>query len=353
MAVIVRKDNGMHTRVKLWWGLLVLVGLFAVPLLRTARADGGDAILPRGGVFNHPITVMIDNHVDAVPQSGFNNAAVVFEALAEGGITRFMMVFNGDAFTPSAIGPVRSTRLYFGQLALGFKAVHVHAGGSPQGLALMANNPQAIDIDALRRGNGGPFYRTNTNVAPHNLFTSANGLTVRIAQKGVGTIQAATTDANGAAVPVADPDVGYLYRDDSDVSVRPTGQRVSYYFLNRYTGATWIYDPTSNSYGRTVNGKIARDANTKNQITVKNLIVMEVPSQRIMGDTKGRMDVEVIGKGAAVIYQDGLVFDVEWRKESAEAPLRFYYLDGVTEVSMVRGQMWITVLPTLTHLSVN
>jgi hypothetical protein len=102
-----------------------------------------------------------------------------------------------------------------------------------------------------------------------------------------------------------------------------------------------------------VNGKIARDANTKAQITVKNVIAMEVPSQLIMGDPKGRMDVEVVGKGPAVIYQDGLVFDVEWRKENAEAPLRFYYLDGVTEVSMVRGQMWISVLPTLTHVSVN
>ena len=343
----------MRTRIGFWWGLLVLVGLFAVPLVRTAQADGGNATLPRGGVFNRPITVMIDNHVDAVPQSGFNNAAVVFEALAEGGITRFMMVFNGDAFTPNAIGPVRSTRLYFGQLAMGFKAIHVHAGGSPQGLALLANSTQIIDIDALRRGNGGPFYRTLTNVAPHNLFTSANGLIARITQKSASSIQPAVIDANGLAQPVADPDVGYLYHDDGDAAARPTGQQISYYFLNRYTGATWVYDLTSNSYGRTVNGKIARDANTKNQITVKNLIVMEVPSQQIMGDPKGRMDVEVIGKGPAVIYQDGMVFDVEWRKENAESPLRFYYLDGVTEVSMVRGQMWITVLPTLTHLHVN
>jgi hypothetical protein len=96
--------------------------------------------------------------------------------------------------------------------------------------------------------------------------------------------------------PVADPDVGYLYRDDGDPATRPSGQRISYYFLNRYTGATWVYDPTTNKYGRTVDGAIARDANTKAQITVKNLIVMEVPSQRIMGDPKGRMDVEVIGK---------------------------------------------------------
>jgi hypothetical protein len=339
--------------VKLWWGLLVLIGLCVVPMRQPARAEALVATLPRGGVYQHPITVMIDNHVDAVPQSGFNDAAVVFEALAEGGITRFMMVFSGDTFTANAIGPVRSTRLYFGQLALGFKSVHVHAGGSPQGLALLANSTQIIDVDALRRGNSGPFYRTKTNVAPHNLFTSANGLLAHIAQKGTGLIQPASVDGNGAPLAVADPDVGYLYRDDGDATVRPTGQRISYYFLNRATGATWVYDPTNNTYGRTVKGKIARDANTNTQITVKNVIAMEVPSQRIMGDPKGRMDVEVIGKGPAVIYQDGLVFDVEWRKDTAESPLRFFYLDGVTEVSMVRGQMWITVLPTLTHLSVN
>ncbi|NBU63603.1 MAG: DUF3048 domain-containing protein [Chloroflexia bacterium] len=343
----------MRTRVRFWWGLLCVLGLCVAPLHALATGAAVGITLPRGGVYNHPITVMIDNHVDAVPQSGFNNAAIVFEALAEGGITRFMMLFNGDAFTPNAIGPVRSTRLYFGQLAMGFKAVHVHAGGSPQGLALLANSTQIIDIDALRRGNGAPFYRTTTNVAPHNLFTSANGLMARITQKGVGMLQPNTTDANGASLPVADPDVGYVYHDDGDPVMRPSGQRISYYFLNRATGATWVYDPSNNTYGRTVNGKIARDANTKAQITAKNIIVMEVPSQRIMGDPKGRMDVEVIGKGPAVICQDGLVFDVEWRKESAEAPLRFYYLDGVTEVSMVRGQMWITVLPTLTHLSVN
>jgi len=343
----------MRTRVKLWWGLLVLIGLCVVPMIQPAHAEAIVATLPRGGVYQHPITVMIDNHVDAVPQSGFNDAAVVFEALAEGGITRFMMVFSGDTFTANAIGPVRSTRLYFGQLALGFKSVHVHAGGSPQGLALLANSTQIIDVDALRRGNSGPFYRTKTNVAPHNLFTSANGLLAHIAQKGTGPIQPASVDGNGAPLAVADPDVGYLYRDDGDATVRPTGQRISYYFLNRATGATWVYDPTNNTYGRTVKGKIARDANTNAQITVKNVIAMEVPSQRIMGDPKGRMDVEVIGKGPAVIYQDGMVFDVEWRKETAESPLRFFYLDGVTEVSMVRGQMWITVLPTLTHLSVN
>lgn len=308
--------------------------------------------LVRGSVIKRPISVMIDNHVDAVPQSGFSHAAVVFEALAEGGITRFMMVFNADQPLPNAIGPVRSTRLYYGQLAMGFHAVHVHAGGSPAGLNLMATSTQTVDVDALKRAHAAPFYRTKNNVAPHNLFTSGDGIAAHVANKNASYIHTPIVDAAGATQYVADTEVGYIYREDGDAAMRPAGMQINYYFLTKATGASWGYDPTCNCYFRTVRGKAAIDANTKAQITTKNIVVLEVPSQRIMGDPKGRMDVSVIGKGRAVIFQDGQVFDVEWRKEVAESPLRFYYLDGVTEVSMVNGPIWMAIIPTLARLSV-
>jgi hypothetical protein len=277
---------------------------------------------------------------------------VVFEALAEGGITRFMMVFNADQPLPSAIGPVRSTRLYYGQLAQGFRAVHVHAGGSPAGLQLMATSTQTVDVDGLKRAHAAPFYRSKRNVAPHNLFTSGDAVATHVANLNASYIVAPFTDEAGTLQYVADSDVGYNYRGDGDATARPAGMQISYYFLTKATGASWAYDPNCNCYLRTVRGKVAIDANTKTQITTKNVVVLEVPSQRIMGDPKGRMDVSVIGKGRAVIFQDGQVFDVEWRKDVAESPLRFYYLDGVTEVSMVNGAIWMAIIPTLERLSV-
>ena len=331
---------------------LLLAFVLCVLVITPTSADSGLPTLPRGSVAKRPITVMIDNHVNAVPQSGFTQAAVVFEALAEGGITRFMMVFNADLPLPATIGPVRSTRLYYGQLAQGFKAVHVHAGGSPAGLSLMANSTVTYDVDALKRAHGAAFYRAKTNVAPHNLFTSGDGLSQHVANKGASYIQTPITNADGSVWYVPDNDVGYLYRADGDATIRPAGMTISYYFLTKATGASWAYDPACNCYFRSVRGKKAIDANTKAQISTKNIVVLEVPSQKIMGDPKGRMDVSVIGSGKAVLFQDGMVLDVEWRKETAESPLRYYYLDGVTEVSMVNGPIWMAIIPTLTRLSV-
>lgn len=333
------------------WGVILCGLVICTTWIAPVSADNGAPTMVRGTVIKRPITVMIDNHVDAVPQSGFSHAAVVFEALAEGGITRFMMVFNADQTLPSAIGPVRSTRLYYGQLAMGFKAVHVHAGGSPAGLNLMATSTTTVDVDALKRAHAAPFYRTKTNVAPHNLFTSGDGLAAHIATKNATYLQPGVMDANGVMQYSPDGDIGYLYRGDGDATMRPAGMQITYYFLSKATGATWNYDANCNCYLRRVAGKAAIDANTKSQITTKNIVVLEVPSQRIMGDPKGRMDVSVIGTGHAVLFQDGQVFDVEWRKAAPESPLRFFYLDGVTEVSMVNGPIWMAIVPTLTRLS--
>src|SRR6185369_11335241 len=92
-------------------------------------APTGAPGLARGALTQRPIIVMIDNHPDAYPQAGLDHAAVVFEALAEFGVTRFMAVY-APGITPAAkqIGPVRSTRLYFAQWAMGFHALYGHAG---------------------------------------------------------------------------------------------------------------------------------------------------------------------------------------------------------------------------------
>jgi hypothetical protein len=331
----------------------LLVGLFvcvaALPL--SGRAAEPLPMLARGTVLHRPLTVMIDNHQDAVPQSGFGRAAVVFEALAEGGITRFMMVFHSNHTLPESIGPVRSTRLYYAQWAMGFDAIHMHAGGSPEGLALIESSTETVNADALYRSGGAYFYRSNVNVAPHNLYTGAQQFYQFLWDKGIGPMLPDTMDADGNWHPTFHPDLGYVYRGDGDASQRPAGMTVRYYFLNSYTSATWTYDANANAYLRWVAGKPAIDADGNQQIMTKNLIVMEAASQRIVGDEKGRIDVGSIGSGPAKLYHDGMVLDIEWRKTDAGAPLLFYYLDGVTEVRMVNGPMWIAVVPSLSHIT--
>jgi len=330
---------------------MVLICLAAVVAPMNLSAEENQPALPRGQVVSRPVSVMIDNISLAWPQSGFTEAAVVYEALAEGGITRLMFIYNGDRTLPPQIGPIRSTRVYYGQWAMGYDAVHVHAGGSPEGLALIESTSELYDIDGLKGGTWSTFFRSNTRYAPYNLYTSGQQIRDYLNARQVGPLKNPWIDEAGNAWPQADPEIGFNYRGDGDVAMRPAGQTINYYFIGSWNKISWSYDPVGNRYLRTALGQVSRDANTNQQVTTKNLVVIEAASALREGDDKDRIDVGVTGSGRAKMFHDGMVLDIEWRKPDASAPMRFYYLDGVTEVAMVYGATWIAVVPNLDHLS--
>ena len=123
----------------------------------------------------HPIAVMIDDLSPARPQSGLQSASIVWHAPAEGGIPRYMAIFADTL--PEDVGPVRSARLYFVQWASEWKAVYVHAGGSPQALATLASKGRGqlvYNADQFRYG--AYFRRVPDRFAPHNLYTTLANL---------------------------------------------------------------------------------------------------------------------------------------------------------------------------------
>jgi len=138
---------------------------------------GSALVLERGNVPKRLYTLMIDNHPNAYPQSGLDKSPLVFEALAEFGLTRYMIVIAPE-ISPNAsmLGPVRSARAYFVQWAIGLKAAYVHAGGSPDGLELAESAVSIENVDALRRDGGDYFWRESSREAPHNLYTSSEAL---------------------------------------------------------------------------------------------------------------------------------------------------------------------------------
>lgn len=299
----------------------------------------GAPALARGALQQPPIIVMIDNHPNAYPQAGLNNAAVVFEALAEFGLTRFMAIY-APGITPdaAAIGPVRSARLYFVQWAMGFRGLYVHAGGAPQALELLQNTTAVVDIDALFRTSSVYFGRSSERAAPHNLYTDSQALNAAV-----------TTLAPGA---FNDPNIGFLFKTDAPLEARPASKRIEYFFIYREDPAGWTYDPATNSYFRLRRGRPAIEASTGQQLWVKNVVVMEVTEAPIPGDDKGRIEQVVIGSGRARVFLDGVEREVTWRKDSAEAPLTFFDAAG-NEVQFNPGQIWIVALPSLDNLSVS
>ncbi len=294
--------------------------------------------LVRGTISERPFIVMIDNHPNAYPQSGLDKAGIVFESLAEFGLTRFMAVFApGITLDATKIGPVRSTRLYFAQWALPFSALYVHAGGSPQGLELVQNTQAIINVDALFNASSGYFTRDESRGAPHNLYTSS----AKLAQ---------ASSANPGN-PIR-KDIGFLFKEEAPAAQRPQTQVISYFFLYREDSAGWVYDSASNSYGRLRRGKPAVDAESGAQLRAKNVVVMEVKEEPIQGDEKGRIEQQVIGSGKARIYLDGTEREVTWSKGGPEDALIFVDASG-EEVRFNPGSLWIVAVPAMENVTVS
>jgi hypothetical protein len=303
----------------------------------TPVAPTGAPGLARGTLTQRPIIVMIDNHPNAYPQAGLNHAAVVFEALAEFGLTRFMAVY-APGITPNApqIGPIRSTRLYFAQWALGFHALYAHAGGSPQGLELVESTDQLINLDALKKASGSYFTRDSERDAPHNLFSSS--VELERASQALGVAD------------VAQPDLGFLFKSDAPENQRPVAQQIDYFFIYREDNAGWNYDPATNGYLRLRRGKPALDAATNRQLWAKDVVVLEIKEAPLAGDAKGRIEQTVVGSGRARVFMDGSEREVTWRKDAPAAPLRFF--EDSTETQLNAGPVWIIALPSLDNLTV-
>jgi hypothetical protein len=278
---------------------------------------------------------MIDNWLAAYPQSGLANASLVFEALAEGGITRFMAVYQ-DGSLPDApeIGPVRSTRLYFVQWAMGLQAVYMHAGGSPDGLEVARTTDRIVNAEALALSKY--TRRDSRRSLPHNLYT------------GSALLRAFVNDKNQS--PPNDPQLGYLF-DRMAPAAPPQATTINYQFTDPDFRAGWHYDPATNGYYRTMRDEPHIDRVTGQQIWMRNVVVMEVPEALRSGDSKGRLDLQMLGSGSARIFNAGRQIEATWRKEGAAAPLRFYDAGG-EEVVFNVGTIWIAAIPSLQRLSV-
>ena len=284
----------------------------------------------------HPIAVMVDDLGAARPQSGFSAASVVWQAPAEGGIPRYMMVFGENQ--PGDVGPVRSSRYYYIAWAAEWKAVYAHAGGSPQALQTLAangNGKLVYNADEFRWA--GAFRRISSRFPPHNLYTTGGQLESLAKRLG--------------AKPITSGPV-LQFVPDAPLDQRPVGGKITFAYptsIIRYD-----YDRATNTYPRTVSveGK-QKDASTKKRVAPKNVIIM-LMSFGPLNDghpKKHRLEAKVVGSGPAWISTNGKTIKGTWRKKSLTAPTKFYNAAGA-EVTLTAGQTFINVMPTGTKILV-
>ncbi len=269
-------------------------------------------------VNKRPVTsIQIENSPDARPQSSLHQAGVVFEAIAEGGITRFNASFLEAQ--PDYIGPIRSVRPYYAQLVAPFDPVFVHAGGSADGLAKLRD----LGLKDLDHGaNGGAFQRVSDRFAPHNLYSSTSALDTVISARGYGT-----------------SDVKSFLRKAEKPSATPTARTVDMNISSPLYNTHYDYDATTNSYKRSMAGAPHNDHRSGVQISPKVVVAL------VMGFSQnGIYSVyQTTGSGTAFIFQDGDVTQATWTKASDKGQITFTDATG-KPLGLNPGQTWLTLV---------
>ena len=264
--------------------------------------------------------IMIENSPDARPQSGLKQAGVVFEAVAEGGITRFLTLHQQDK--PQIIGPVRSVRMYYVDWLAAFNASVAHVGGSAAALAEVRNGNYR-DIDQFF--NSGSYWRATDRYAPHNVYTSFERL-----------------DALNAAKGYNESTFTGFSRVDGKPSTSPDATSVSVVISGPLYNSSYSYDAATNTYLRSQAGAPHLDRED-GQIAPSSVVVMKVNMTRVLEDGY-RESIATIGSGEAVIFQNGIAQNVTWTKADRASQIKFTDASG-KDVPLVRGQTWITAIP--------
>jgi hypothetical protein len=267
-----------------------------------------------------PVAVMIDNHSEARPQSGINQASLVYEAEVEGYYTRLMVIFaSGDKI--NKIGPVRSARPYFVDWAQELQAVYGHCGGSPEALVDIEQKG-LVDFDQFY--NGPLFWRTDDRAAPHNIYTSSDNIYKFLAKKNVGM---------GNYIP-------WRFKDDSPANNSSSSQPILINYKAGDFKISWQYDRENNDYIRYFQASPELTADNQ-EIKAKNLIIQTVPATVIDNDL--RLKMNDIGSGRATICLDGYCQPGSWSKADYSSRTKFSYDNGL-EVSFNAGTTWIEVM---------
>ncbi|MDB5166010.1 MAG: hypothetical protein JWM37_82 [Candidatus Saccharibacteria bacterium] len=277
-----------------------------------------------------PVTgVMIENSQDARPQSGLDKAGVVYEAVAEGGITRFLALFQeGD---PDYVGPVRSVRPYYLDWLTGNDAAISHVGGSPEALTKIKTNG-IKDLDQFYAGSS--YTRISGRAQPHNVYTSLARLRELENSRGYST-------SSFAAWP----------RKADSKAASPSATSIDFGISSALYNVHYDYDVTDNSYHRSEGGKphlVVDSAGNSTQLKPK-VVIGIVMSKALQADKK-HYDYNTIGSGAAYIYQDGTLVLGTWTKPDAKTNISFADQSGKS-INLNAGQTWISVVDAANRIT--
>lgn len=271
-----------------------------------------------------PVLVTINNHPLARPQSGIAKADIIYEMLAEGNVTRFLAVYQSEI--PEKLGPVRSARDYFVDIAKGLDAFYIAHGYSPDAQKMLkagvVDNINGMQYDGIL------FNRSSERKAPHNSYISKDNVLAGAEKVGasmeINKIPKFSFFESFEGIKIGNPVSSFSIHYGSGSS-----------FENKYT-----YISDEGIYKRETAGVLTIDKETEEPIKIANIICMEMPHKVI--DSSGRLQLSLSDGGRAYIFQAGIMREIEW--ENIDGILM--PMENGVPAKLVPGQTWISFIPT-------
>jgi hypothetical protein len=279
-----------------------------------------------------PVTgVMIENSPDARPQSGLQDAGVVYEAIAEGGITRFLALFQENR--PGYVGPVRSLRPYYIDFGWPYQAGIAHVGGSPDALSQIRSG-QYRDLDQFF--NSGFYSRISSRAAPHNVYTDFDRLDKLNQSKGY-------TSSN----------FNPWKRKSDKPAAAPTASHIDVKISSQLYYSHYDYDKATNTYMRAEGGKPhveVTSSSDRTGVQIHPKVVIAAAMSYSVIDRAGHSNYGVTGTGSIKIFQDGIVTDGTWSKPDRSSMFEFKDAAG-NIIPLNTGQTWVVAVGTMDNVS--
>jgi len=269
--------------------------------------------------------VMIDEHVDAQPLSGIDQAFLVIEALTEAGIPRLLAFFSEEQEVEK-IGPVRSARPYFVDFVQAWDGVYAHVGGSPEALAQIVSQ----DVRDLNQyWYGSFFWRASSRYAPHNVYTSTELL---------------RSFVEGEEDPVYET---WTFKDSATDQVSESAEIFLTFSSYPWANPSWRFDPTQDRYQRFLEGE-PYPLESEATVFADNVVILFTDVEVV--DEIGRRHIRTTGEGEGYVLQDGQTIPIIWKRPENKNIPRFYAEDG-NEIFLNAGTTWIEVLPSAASVS--
>lgn len=272
------------------------------------------------------ISVMVNNHPAARPQSGLSQADIVFELLAEGNITRFLAMFHSEH--PEVVGPVRSAREYYFELASGYDALYVYHGAADFINDMIINRGISHLNGSTHDNDGNLFKREPTRKAPHNSYfllpaafdaAESSGYDV---QMSIDSLPFLSEEESVTGDPALHVEIGYTENQPRNI-------------------VEFRYDGNSETYLRYSDGEQTKELNGEKQIGVENLLIIETVHSVI--DDAGRRAIDLESGGSALLLQSGKQQKVQWENREG----KIIAIQDGEPIGFVPGKTWVNVVPSI------